>query len=52
MLEEKIRQTPFAADYIQYLISDVSIGIELLKDNGLDDMKNLVGPENSLAAKN
>ena len=52
MLEEKIRQTPFAQDYVQYLISDVSIGIELLKDNGLDDMQSLIGPENSLAAKN
>ena len=35
LLGEKIYQTPFAKDYIDYLISDVSVGIELLRDGGL-----------------
>jgi hypothetical protein len=52
LLSEKIRQTPFAQDFLQYIISDVSVGLELLKDSGIDDMLSLVGPENSLAAKN
>lgn len=39
-------------DYIQYLTSDVCVGIEVLKDSGIKDMQTILGPENSLAAKN
>lgn len=52
LLNEKIQQTPFVQDYVQYLISDVSVGIEVLKDSGIPDLLNMLGPENSLAAKN
>ena len=51
LLGEKIYQATYAKDYIDYLTSDVSIGIELLKDNGLQELVNLAGPENSLTAK-
>ena len=38
MLGEKIYATPFAKDYIDYLISDVCLGLEVIKDNGLGDL--------------
>ena len=52
VLHDKIHATPFVQDYIQYLVSDVSVGLEVIKDCGIDDLKVLLGPENALTAKN
>ena len=52
LLHDKIMATPFVQDYVQYLVSDVCVGIEVLKDSGVREMLELVGPENSLTAKN
>ena len=34
------------------MTSDVCVGVEVLKDSGVSDMLDLIGPENSLTAKN
>lgn len=52
LLGEKIYATPFAKDYLDFMVSDVCLGIELIKDNGSVELANLIGPENSLTAKN
>lgn len=52
LFNDKISASPFAQDYVQYLTSDVSVGIELIKNGGVQELLALAGPENSLAAKN
>ena len=50
-MNEKIYATPFAKDYVDYLVSDVCVGIEIIKDGGMKEMIQLAGDENSQKAK-
>ena len=52
LIGEKIHSTPFAKDYLDFMVSDVVVGLELIKDNGQKQLMELVGPDNSLTAKN
>ena len=39
-------------DQIHFLLSDVVVGVEVLKDNGVQELQELVGPVGVTEAKN
>ena len=46
------RNNPFISDLTAFISSDVSVGLELVRENALNVLQQIMGPTNSLVAKN
>lgn len=51
-LFEERRSDPFIQDTVQYLSEDISVGVEVVRENAIEKLNQVCGPQNSLTAKN
>lgn len=51
LMQQQFQSNMFVQEQIQYLMSDVVVGIEVIKNQAIEDLKILVGPENPIMAK-
>lgn len=52
MYQAKKANDPFLMDLISFVSSDMVVGLELVRENAISALQQVMGPENSLTAKN
>lgn len=46
------KSNPFIQDLISFISSDMVVGLEIVRENAISILQSIMGPSNSLMAKN